>query len=163
MEHGGYGDCFPHMRSGEHLGSGHTRRARCPQGTSQRGQPPHATIQELSAASTPPQDMPRAYVALRWPVSLRDRLWKEAYGLLIATSCYEVSQPGGGIQLVQSARWGRRVSTQDIRPRWQAGHIAPASSCTGAALVSGGTEGGALTCCWSNTRHTPSFAWRTRF
>ena len=143
-----------------------TRRAGRFQGIGEGGSHQEGTSQALTEARTAHPGGRRAYVARRRCDSLRARIqravWGVSIGLPIALSCEEVSQPGGCIHLAKRSDWRRRVSTQHIRPRWQAGHTAPASSCTGAALVSGGTAGGALTCCWSHTRHPPSFAWRTR-
>ena len=75
------------------------------------------TLQALAEERTAPQGGLRAYVALRRCDLLRARLRREAYGLLIATSCYEVSQPGGCLHLAKSSGWRRRVCTQHIRPR----------------------------------------------
>ena len=94
-----------------------TRRAGRSQGVDEGGSPQEGTSQALAAARTAPQGGRRADVALRRCDPLRARLRREAYGLLSATSCYEVSQPGGSLHLAKSSGWRRRVCTQHIRPR----------------------------------------------
>ena len=94
-----------------------TRRAGCSQGVGQGGSPHDGASQALAEARTAHQGGRRAYVALRRCNPLRARLQREADGLLIALSCSEVSQPGGGIHLAKRSGWRRRVCTQHIRPR----------------------------------------------
>jgi len=134
-----------------------------PQGVYEGGAHQDGASQALAEAGMACQSGLRAYVALCRFDPLRARLWREADGLLIATSCYEVSQPGGCIHRAKRSGWRRRVCTQHIRPRWHAGHTAAGWSSAGAAVGSGGTGGVGLTGCWSSTRHRSSFAWRPRF
>ena len=93
------------------------RRAGRPQGVREGSAHQDGTLQALAEERTAPQGGLRAYVALRRCDPLRARLRREAYGLLSATSCYEVSQPGGCLHLAKSSGWRRRGCTQHIRPR----------------------------------------------
>jgi len=140
-----------------------TWRAGRSKGVGKGGSHQEGASQALAAARIVPQGGRRADVALCRCDSLRARLRREVRGLPIVMSCQEVSQPGGCIHLAQRSGWRRSVSTQDIRPRWHAGHIAAGWSGVGAAGVAGGRGGGALSGCWSSPRHRPSFACRTRF
>ena len=87
------------------------------QGVWEGGAHQEGANQALAAARTAHQEGRRAYVALRRCNPLRARLPRETDGLLIALSCYEVSQPGGCIHLAKRSGWRRRVCTQHIRPR----------------------------------------------
>jgi hypothetical protein len=118
-----------------------------PQGVYEGGSHQDGASQALAEARMAYQSGLRAYVALRRFDSLRARLRRAVRGLPIALSCQEVSQPSGCIHLAKRSGWRRSVSTQDICPRWHAGHIAAGWSGAGGALRSGGTGSVGLTGC----------------
>jgi hypothetical protein len=148
---GGDGDCFQPLRECEDVNRLSTRRAGRSQGIGEGGSPQEGASQALAEARTAHQGGRRASVALRRCDLLRARLQSEVCGwpiaLPITLSCEEVSQPGGCSHLAKRSGWRRRVSAQDIRPRWHAGHTSAGWSSAGGAWVSGGTGRAALLGC----------------